>query len=531
MHATSRYNGFLIQNIFETLYRYQYLARPYQLKPELALGMPRFSADGLTATITIAPGHYYSDHPSFTNGKGREVTAADVAFSLRRHFDQALRSEGRWLWRDGLQEFDPDNECAPICAQGDEVVFSFRRPFHNLAATLATPFSAIVPQEVVIAEGMNFSRAPVGSGPYTLERLDEFSAVLSANPNYHRPSFDLAGEGYSPKQHPEDIKQLSGRALPLMQRVEVAFIADDAARMIAFDGAGMLDLIRLGAGQVGGVVESVVQPQGPPVHRLKTPLKDRYRMTVAPELGFLRMDLSMSDPSIGHSDDPKTSLRNRRLRCAILSTDSWQRRSAQLYAGMGQAFSGIIPPAAGGSNSYTQPVNQSFDGYFPMLRYGAAAGLRGQQEYDYFKTQLVQAGYPASQIEFLNFAKLGDLISAIGDGKVNVFVFGWAMDFPDPMNNFQLFYGPNRLPGANFSGFDDSTFNQLFAQAEHTSDKTKKEELMAGMSERLLQECVTLSGMSRQSIFLTQKNVVGVPDNGPVNGVVVRFMEKGKSEN
>ena len=525
LHASDRYSGFMIQNVFESLYRYQYLGRPYTLIPELANGMPKVSADGLEVTIVIASGHYFSNSPEFSEGQGREVNAHDVAYSLRRHFDPSLRSEGAWLWRDWLVAPDPDNACAQICATDDAVTFHLRRPFPFLAATLATPFAAIVPQEVVDALGEEFTRAPIGSGPYQLDHIDEFSASLSLNPNYHRPRFSLEREGFQQRIHPELLTTLDGLPLPLMEMVEIAFVADEAARILAFDGAGSLDLIRLPAAQVHAMVTPTNSSSGPSIS-LNANYADLYNISVAPELGFLRMDFNMADPDIGHAANPSNSQRNRRLRCAVLAADSWQQRTQQLYAGMGEVFRGVVPPQAGAAPPTTPAPAASFGEYYPLLNYGAVAGSLGRYEFDFFKTQLVNAGYPGGNIRFYSFATLGDLIRGIRDLKVNVFMTGWAMDYPDAMNNLQLFYGPNRLPGANYSSFNNPGFNNAFAKAELLPDSPSRTKLLTEMANILNDECVTLSGMARQAVFLNQKNVTALPDSGPMNGLMLRFVFK-----
>ena len=44
--AASIYANFIVINLYDTLYRYKYLARPYQLQPNLAAAMPDVSDDG-----------------------------------------------------------------------------------------------------------------------------------------------------------------------------------------------------------------------------------------------------------------------------------------------------------------------------------------------------------------------------------------------------------------------------------------------------------------------------------------------------
>ena len=74
--ASTIYANTLVVNLFDTLYRYQYLSRPYELAPNLADGMPRFSDDGLTLTIRIKPGVRFIDDPAFEGGRLRDVFPA-----------------------------------------------------------------------------------------------------------------------------------------------------------------------------------------------------------------------------------------------------------------------------------------------------------------------------------------------------------------------------------------------------------------------------------------------------------------------
>src|SRR5438067_1373861 len=47
------YSEFVNRHIFDALYYYDYLARPYKLVPNTAAAMPEISSDGLTWTIRI----------------------------------------------------------------------------------------------------------------------------------------------------------------------------------------------------------------------------------------------------------------------------------------------------------------------------------------------------------------------------------------------------------------------------------------------------------------------------------------------
>ena len=74
------YSNSVNRVIFDTLYRYDYLARPHKLIPNTAVAMPEISPDGKIWTIRVKPGIYFADDPVF-KGKRRELTAADYVYA------------------------------------------------------------------------------------------------------------------------------------------------------------------------------------------------------------------------------------------------------------------------------------------------------------------------------------------------------------------------------------------------------------------------------------------------------------------
>src|SRR5437667_1134012 len=100
------YSNYVNREIFDPLYRYDYLARPYKVIPNTATTLPEVSADGLTWTIKVRPGIYFTDDPAF-KGKKRELTAADYVYSWKRVIDPRMRSPN-------LQQFDGKFEGADV---------------------------------------------------------------------------------------------------------------------------------------------------------------------------------------------------------------------------------------------------------------------------------------------------------------------------------------------------------------------------------------------------------------------------------
>jgi ABC-type oligopeptide transport system substrate-binding subunit len=97
-----------ISKIYEGLLQYDYLARPYRVIPLLAESMPTVSSDGLTYTFSIRSDIYFQDDVCFEGGKGRELTAHDFVYSIKRVADVKNSSSGFWAFNNrilGLNDF------------------------------------------------------------------------------------------------------------------------------------------------------------------------------------------------------------------------------------------------------------------------------------------------------------------------------------------------------------------------------------------------------------------------------------------
>ena len=55
----------VLAQVYEPLYQYNYLKRPYEVVPLLAQGMPTVSNNGLVYTVKIKNNIRYHNHPAF----------------------------------------------------------------------------------------------------------------------------------------------------------------------------------------------------------------------------------------------------------------------------------------------------------------------------------------------------------------------------------------------------------------------------------------------------------------------------------
>ena len=541
--AASIYANFIVVNLYDTLYRYKYLARPYQLQPNLANAMPEVSEDGLRMTIRIKKGVYFIDDPAFEGGVGREVKAGDFVYSIKRHFDPGTRAQGAWLWQNRIEGLDLwktegsnyDVVVAGLRALDDHTIeITLTRPFPQLVHTFTQGYAAIVPREAVEKYGQMLASHPVGSGPFSLLRRDSTRAVLVNNPGFRQEPFNLAGEGFNPTKHEHlGLQHLEGKIPPFVDQLNIEFITEGAARWNAFL-AGEVHFIKVPASQFGTILE----------HRrpltLNAQFDGRYHFEASPEAGFIYTNFNMADKRIGYHPDPEQNRRNQALRCAMVKAFDWKKSNETFFYDTGQVFPGVIPPFAreydaGGDDTYIRrdlpgarkllQVNGWDEESLPTLDYGFPNSVTERQSFEQFRNFMMDAGYPAAKIRPMIFATYGDYQRAYSQGKITLINSSWTMDYPDVENLMQLYYGPNAAPGSNSANYDNPRYNSLYEASAVMNESPERTRIFREMNQLLIDDCVSITGISRTLLFLWDKEVIMKPDRSFLGGYFMRFVD------
>ncbi len=237
-------------HIFEALFEYDHLARPFKLRPALAAGMPEVSADYKTFVVTLKRGVFFQDDPAF-GGKPRELTADDVVYTFKRLYDPATQSLSQPNFEEqgvvGLRElrdaalatkqpFDYQQPVAGLQALDRYTVrFVLRegRPRFNFA--LANPdIWGVMAHEVVRHYGERIGEHPVGTGPFRLASWRRSSQiVLERNPGYRERFYD-AEPNADDAEGQALLARFKGRRLPMLDRVEIAIIEEAQPRWLSF---------------------------------------------------------------------------------------------------------------------------------------------------------------------------------------------------------------------------------------------------------------------------------------------------------
>jgi ABC-type transport system substrate-binding protein len=544
VQASNIYANAVVVNAYDTLYRFKYLARPYEVTPNLATGPPEISADGLVYRIRIKEGVHFIDDPAFDEGVGREVVAEDFVYSLKRQFDTTQRPRGAWLWQgrivgiDAWKEAGSDyNEPVEGLRAVDRYTIEIRlvKPYPQLIYTLTMGYAAIVPREAVETYGREFGSHPVGSGPFKVVSYDSARIVYEKNLKFRQEPVDIWEEGYNPEtQAYTGVEAIQGRSPPFIDRLEIHFISENAARWNSFTKGNEIQYVMVPNEQVDRILTS----KKPIIARPE--ISEQYFIHHGVESGFVFMSFNMDFPEFGYNEDPEQERRNKALRCAITKGFDWERRNESFYFGLGEVFPGVIPPAVPefdpdlSRDSVTLDIdgakrlladNRWNEDNLPEIVYGATAGVNQRMFFEQFRGFMKKIGYPPEKIVLKQYATFGDFVKDTSRSLLPMIFKGWGLDFPDAENTLQLFYGPNGSPGSNDANYDNPEFNRLYEQAAVMLPSPERTAIYQQMNQMLIDDCVTITGLARTRVYLWHKDVVAMPDREIVGAFFLRFVD------
>jgi ABC-type transport system substrate-binding protein len=485
----------LLENLFDPLLRYDYLARPVKLVGNTAVDLPKVGDGGRSYTFRIRPGIYFTPDPAF-KGKKREVTAADYVYSLTRLYDPALKSPWSFFFEGKLegdaalsQDFSYDTPIAGLQAL-DRYTLRIRlnAPDNNFLFYLATPASGVVAREVIDAYPGQAGNHPVGTGPFMIgdwKRSDRI--VLLANPE------STAVFHGTPGTDPDDqaiAAALDGKRLPRVDRVEVKIAEEFQGRMLGFLG-GEYDYLQ----QVPESMTDMVIRDGKLKPELAAKGMQLYRF---PVLQTYYMWMNMQDPVLGGYGKDKVALR-RAISMAYNSSED----IGLLKKGFAiKAQSPLPPNVLGHDPGYRSPVpydpalanalldrfgyqqrdpdgfRRAPDGTRLTLTMHSEATVGGRLRDELWRKCLNAIGL---RVVFRSDKKT-EIIKASRLGKVQMFESNWIADFPDGDNFYQLLYGPN-AGRANYARFNLPAYNQRYQQARVLTDGPRRQKLYFEMNQ------------------------------------------------
>lgn len=449
------YSQLALTQVYQPLYQFSYLKRPYQVEPLLAQAMPEISKDQKTYTIRLRPDVFFHADPAF-KGQKRKLSAADVIYSFERILDPKTKSPNRWLLEGHIKELKAPND--------QTVVIELTRPYKQLLYALAMPPLSIVASEVVEEYGPEFLTHPVGTGPFVLKKwIRGQKLVFEKNPNYWN-----------------DLHPTTRKPMPLMDKLVVSTFIETQPRWLNFL-KGNLDYTTVPKEAFDQVFDS----KGNTAAKLKA---KQIAVSRTPKADFVYLVFNMDDPIIG---------KNVFLRQAISAVIDRKERIELFYKGRATIAHGPIPPGIYGHKSDDVDPNgynlkranelirkaraeyhrQGGRGEIPPLLYNMMNSVTDRQIAEIFAQELAHIGL---KLKF-NVGTWPQFRSRISKGQYQVAIQSWFADYPDPENFLQLLYSKNRSPGPNAANFANPKYDHLYEQMRNMKDGPNRAKIVAKM--------------------------------------------------
>ncbi len=506
------YSRTVIAGIFEAPLAFDFLARPFKMKPVTLADLPTVSDNATRFTFRVKPGIYFADDPAF-KGVKRELVAQDYVYSLKRHYDPITKSPNLYRLEGvkilGLTElrnkimaakqpFPYDIEVEGLRAL-DRYTFEIKLAepsprFHQEALTDPGSFGAVA-REVVEFYGDKIMEHPVGTGPFKLAEWRRSSRiVLARNPGFREMFYDEE----APADDARSVaiaKAMKGKRIPMLDRVEISIIEETQPRWLSFLNRQTDFMDRL-----PNEFSNVAIPNNVIAPNLA---KQGISMEQAPLVDATLASLFNQDnPLVGGYTPDKVALR-RAISLAYNSEEEVRvvRRNQAVLA------QSAVAPLTYGYN----PQFKSEMSVFDVARAKALLDLYGYVDKDgdgwrdqpdgkplilQLATQPDQASRQLVELWEKSMkaidiritfktAKWPENLKASKAGKLMMWGVAWSASSPDGDTFLALAYGPN-IGGANHARFNLPAFNKLYLQQSQMPDGPERQAVMEEASKLMV---------------------------------------------
>ena len=515
----------LVSLVYSSLLRYAYLERPYKLEPDLLERMPELSADKLSYTLRLKKGVRFHDDKCFAGGKGRELTADDVIYSLRRFADANVNHKSWFLLEGAVVGLDayhaatakagPKGDTGKLAVEGlkklDSHTLSIRltKPNPLFLFALANSATSIVPAEAVREYGDQFSVHPVGTGPFTLANVERKGVLRFIKYAGYHGTYPTVG---APGDAEKGLLKDAGKKLPLVDVVEMPLIEEAQPGMLKFL-KGELDW----RGMDRANFSKMVTKNSDGDFKLADEFAGKFSVYWTPGTDMAYTAINMKDPLLGA---------NKKLRQALANLVDTQAEIDLLLNGRGRKLKSIVPTEIPGNERETGATYYSYDvaqakrllaeaGYpdgkglppLTIIYGGATAATRTTA--DLTKSKFAAAGVQLKPV----FSDYPTYIRALEAGNFQLSESAWLADYPDAENFYQLLYSKNGPPGPNHSAFNNAAYDKAYETARLMVNGPERLALFKTMNDIIKDEVPVIIGQISLRFGITQKWVGNLKRN------------------
>lgn len=447
------------------------------------------SDDRKVYTFHLRPDVFFHDNAAFPNGKGRKLTADDVAYSFNRIIDPATASSGAWIFHGRVAD-----ENGFKALNDSTFQLTLIAPFAPILGLLSMQYCSIVPEEVVAKYGPDFRSHPCGTGPFKFVAWEEGQAmILRKNENYFE-------------------RDSAGIPLPYLDGIKITFFDSKATEFLLFQ-QGDLDFIN---DIDPSFKDEVLTKKG----QLR---EDWQNKIVLSKHSYLNTEYLGILMDAGNPLASRSPLRNKLVRQAINYAFDRRKMIMYLYNSKGMpAESGFIPA---GLPSFDSSIVKGYS-YNPAKarKLLAQAGFPDGEGLPEIKLLTIPtysdiAGFIAKQADEsgikiqVEVVPKSLLLEQTAKSQALFFRGSWIADFPEAENYLSVFYSKNPAP-PNYTRYNNPQFDALYEQAMVTENDSLRYRLYRQMDQLIADDAPIVPLWYDEVIRLVQPRVQNFTPNG-----------------
>jgi peptide/nickel transport system substrate-binding protein len=478
--SESSYETDIMNAVFSTLIK---VNEKLEYVPDLLEELPKVSPDGLTYTFKLRKGVKFHD--------GVELTTKDVKYTYDLKMDSNIAVPSRTL----MEKIDTWNIV-------DDYNFSFTLKEYVAEYLEGWAYSEaiIVPKHIVEAEykasgnsltkGGDFSRKPIGSGPYKLVDWKPTEYIMLER-------FDDYFKGK-----------------PQIEKVVFKFIPTDDVKLAQFT-AGDIDIMEVPAPQYREVLS--LKDKGMPIN-----------VSNYPAFIYVHADFNLRNPVF----------QDKEVRQALAYAWPQDDFIETVLDGVGQPASGFLPTISWAYNPNVKKYNYDLKKAEELLESAGwklgADGIRAKDGLKLQFTMNTSAGNKVreswQQIVQQEWAKIGvkadiqnyepaTLFGDILDGiKFDMIIFGWVSGFdPSPRTLWHSEQIPDptnpEATGQNYPGFVNGRVDELIDLGEKEMNREKRKEYYFEIQEILAEEVPSIYIYFFAKVYAYPSNLKNFKEN------------------
>lgn len=461
IHSDNYSESALVLQLFDSLLQFD---ENLNLMPGLARDW-RVLPDGRTYLFSLREGVRFHN--------GRNVTAADVVYSLTRLLDPQWKSPdaAHYLVIQGARPFHSGKSkmIEGIQALGPtKIQIRLEHPFAPFLSLLALQVASIVPAEEVRKSGMRFGRQPVGTGAFRFLAWEKPGEILmEANPDYYQ------GAPY--------LKTVRVRTLP-------ALSASDNFELFK---QGLVDVSFL-----------------PSQERTQVNTRRDWMTLSTPVLRLVYLGLNFRTPLMQRLEIRQAIMRSVDPERLTGSASEYHPAYSLIpFSLLGSSPSSYLPMQAIRSKLNSAPELRQISHLHPVLTlcYATPPSAVRQAMMRQLVKELEKGGF---RVQCRVAASLPELTHLVRTGRVHLFVLGEILDFPDPHALlYRLFYSSS---DGNIFAYHNRQVDELLMEAQQSLDEERRAELYRQIEQLILSDSAVVPLFSTNYSLVWRQKVHGL---------------------